>query len=313
MQEIQGNKLLQLHSDTVETVRRSINLEKDNDRRHAIDILKKWVEMQPHFLKKDFPDTYLESCIITSKGSIENAKKRLDKMCTIKTLMPEFFEEINPKSDFDVMFDVVNVAICPKLTREHHRLFMAKGLKTPTEPQHITLVYKFCILISEYARRHDYVDGFRVVYELSALDLVKFVSNINVVELRQALSIYMDGYGMKLKGIHLITQSKAIDLLVQIFKQILKPKLASRIHIHKSCDELHDLIGKEVLPVEFGGYEKSIKELQDEWINVLASKENMDYMREMRGAKTNESLRQSDRFNAEYAGMPGTFRVLSVD
>ncbi|CAG4932502.1 unnamed protein product [Colias eurytheme] len=313
MVEIQGNKMLQLHSDTVDFVRKSINLEKEEDRRHAIDILKKWVESQPHFLKKDFPDPYLESYIITSKGSIENAKKRLDKMCTVKTLMPEFFEELNPKKDLDVIFEVINVAICPKLTKEHHRLFVAKALKTPTNAQHISVVYRFCILISEYVRRYDYVDGFRVVYDLTEVDLVKFVSNINVVELRQAFSIYMDGYGMKVKGIHMITQSKAIDLLVQIFKQILKPKLASRIHIYKSSDELHDIIDKDVLPVDFGGYEKSIKEMQDDWVNVLSSKDVMDYMREMRGAKTNENLRQNNRFNEEYAGMPGTFRVLSVD
>lgn len=51
----------------------------------------------------------------------------------------------------------------------------------------------------------------------------------------------------------------------------------------------------------------------DEWIEVLSSEEFLSYLDEMNSATTNESFRQKDQFTEQYAGMPGTFRLLSVD
>lgn len=43
---------------------------------------------------------YLEITLITTKGLIERAKTRLDKLCTFKTLLPQFFEIDNSKTEF---------------------------------------------------------------------------------------------------------------------------------------------------------------------------------------------------------------------
>ncbi|XP_038216261.1 clavesin-1-like [Zerene cesonia] len=160
--------------------------------------------------------------------------------------------------------------------------------------------------------------------------MMKFISKLSPVELRQALSISMDCYGLKIKGIHFISQSRAIETLVTIVKQVLKPKLANRIFVHKTHDEILDIIGKDLLPVEFGGNERSIKELHvsklcindnlisqktvsEEWVKELSSKKHLNYMRQMYEACTDENLRTREKFNEDYAGMPGTFRLLTVD
>lgn len=43
---------------------------------------------------------YLETSIILAKGSLERAKNTLDKLCTLKTLLPQFFSKYDVKSDF---------------------------------------------------------------------------------------------------------------------------------------------------------------------------------------------------------------------
>lgn len=53
--------------------------------------------------------------------------------------------------------------------------------------------------------------------------------------------------------------------------------------------------------------------LTDRWIDTLSSKEHLDYMTAANKARTDESLRKVDKFNADYLGMPGTFRTLNVD
>lgn len=52
-----------------------------------------------------------------------------------------------------------------------------------------------------------------------------------------------------------------VDALVTLFKQVLSTKLGDRIHVHKSIDTLYDSVPKEILPVEFGGDEISLKKL----------------------------------------------------
>lgn len=41
---------------------------------------------------------YLERSIIISKGSVERAKAKMDKICTFRTLFPHFFKEFDMKN-----------------------------------------------------------------------------------------------------------------------------------------------------------------------------------------------------------------------
>ena len=66
---------------------------------------------------------------------------------------------------------------------------------------------------------------------------------------------------MRIKGFHLLSQSKAIDALVALFKQVFSAKLASRIIVHKTMDTLYDHVPKETLPKDYGGNEKTLTEL----------------------------------------------------
>lgn len=50
---------------------------------------------------------YLETTLITAKGSIERAKQKLDKLCTLRTLMPEFFPTTITKEMFKSLEEFV--------------------------------------------------------------------------------------------------------------------------------------------------------------------------------------------------------------
>lgn len=51
----------------------------------------------------------------------------------------------------------------------------------------------------------------------------------------------------------------------------------------------------------------------EDWVDELSTDEHKAYIKHINSAGTNESLRSRDKFNAEYAGLPGTFRLLTVD
>ncbi|XP_038216350.1 uncharacterized protein LOC119835530 [Zerene cesonia] len=167
--------------------------------------------------------------------------------------------------------------------------------------------------IAEYVKQCDFAFGYHLVVDFLNINVIDLINKLNIVEFRQSFNLYMEAYGMRIIAIHIVSTSKLIDAFVTILKQILKPKIVERIKLHKSWDELHDILGKEVIPNDFGGYEKSVKDIHDDWVEELSNPGFRQYLREMNSASTDESRRPSNKFSEEYAGVPGTFRVLSVD
>ncbi|XP_013167580.1 PREDICTED: retinaldehyde-binding protein 1-like [Papilio xuthus] len=313
MDSIPKNSLLQFNPDTLEYVRKKCNLHQPGRMQEAIKILDEWTKKQAHFKNKKFDPHYLETTIIACKGSMERSKAQIDSICTFRTLMPTFFRRLNVKHDLGNLYDIVRPVILPKMTPDHHRVFMVKLNGAAFEASQFMDYYNFCIIIAEYLKVHDYLNGFLVFTDFNEINLMDFVTKLNPIELRQALTIYMQGFGMRLKGIHILSSSKLIDVLITILKQILSEKLIKRICVHKTMDTVYEHIPKNILPSEFGGEGGSVKEIHESWVELLSTDEHLAYLDGQRETRTDEALRQSQVFNEQYAGMPGTFRTLTVD
>lgn len=59
----------------------------------------------------------------------------------------------------------------------------------------------------------------------------------------------------------MLTKSKAIDMIVKMVKQFLSQKITDRLKIIKSVEELHQEVERDILPVEYGGKERSIRNI----------------------------------------------------
>ncbi|XP_038216288.1 alpha-tocopherol transfer protein-like [Zerene cesonia] len=313
MDVLSDNVILEFHPDTLRVVRKEINLNKPGEIKDALAILKEWVQAQRHFKKKDFADHYLESTLIAAKGSIERAKKLLDGMCTLRTLLPKFFNSFNVRRDTYEFSKVTCPVLLPKLTKDHHRVYVAKAIGNFSTAEQYLQFYKFCALMGEYAKLHDYVANIEVVLDLAESNILKIVSVMDVVDLRHGLTILMDGFGLRIKGIHIITESKTVEALLALLKQVLKPKAVYRMHTYKSREAVCNIIGEDVLPVDLGGTERSLDTLKEEWLNVLSSEDFTRYIEDLYKGGTDETRRASVKFNEEYSGLPGTFRVLTLD
>ncbi|KAI5638801.1 hypothetical protein NE865_08685 [Phthorimaea operculella] len=92
MESLPKDKILQYNDNTLEEVRKCFNLDRAGAMKASVDMLEEWVKKQDHFTKKNFDRRYLEVTIILCKGSLERAKERLDRACTMRTLMPHVFD-----------------------------------------------------------------------------------------------------------------------------------------------------------------------------------------------------------------------------
>ncbi|XP_072934344.1 uncharacterized protein [Epargyreus clarus] len=313
MQCIPKNSLLEHRPETFLSIRKEYNLDKPGEMEDAIRILREWVQKQHHFKKKDFSDHYLEATIIACKGSIERAKTQIDRMCTLRTLLPHFFGTYNVKTDMGIVFDVMTAVILPKLTPDLYRVFLVKINKKAYLIKDYLNYFIHNIILAEYIKTHDYCLGFHIILDLTEMNIMDFLPNLNPVQIRQAMTIMIEGYGMRIKGMHIFSPSKLIDSFVMILKQVTSPKIASRIHSYTTLEPLSNIVPFEVLPSDYGGQERPLKAIFEEWKDLLSSKEHLEHLESMNEAGTDESCRQTDKFNEQYAGMPGTFRLLTVD
>uniref|UniRef100_A0A2A4J610 CRAL-TRIO domain-containing protein n=1 Tax=Heliothis virescens TaxID=7102 RepID=A0A2A4J610_HELVI len=313
MVSVLQDKILEFHPDTLEYARKDVNLDKQGRIEEAVDILDDWVNKQRHFVKKDFSRDYLERTLINAKGMVERAKQRIDKLCTFKTLMPELYPKTVAKSDYAVIDNYVRYALLPKMTKEHYRVSIFNIKSDEYTSMHVHIFYKYVIVLNEYIRIRDYNCGYVIVMDFTDVNILNFMTKCTPLELRQIITIMTEGYGMRIKQIHVISTSKMVDALLGFLKQALSSKLASRIHLHKDNETLLDFFPKEILPKEYGGEERSMQTLNDEWREAVTAKDFVDYFEEMYHAKTDESCRQATSFNEQYIGMPGSFRALSVD
>ncbi|PZC72916.1 hypothetical protein B5X24_HaOG210351 [Helicoverpa armigera] len=157
--KLEDTPLLKFRSDTVVEVRKELNLDQD-----AIDKMlqtfEDWIAKQNHFTRKEFDRHFLETSIVHAKGSLEKAKRTLDKLCTLKTLLPTFFNKCDVKNEFTDISVCILHATMPVLTNTNYRVYVAKITSTHVDSQ-IVLDYCRFIILEGYALR------IKVIYVVS--------------------------------------------------------------------------------------------------------------------------------------------------
>ncbi|XP_045770140.1 alpha-tocopherol transfer protein-like [Maniola jurtina] len=305
------DQVFEFKPDTKQFIRKQYDLDKQERIEEAIIILRDWLNKQAHMVRKEYSNEYLEKIIIHSKGSVERAKMKLDKIATYRSLLPQFFEPLSDPAKLPMLDNVLS-GFLPKLTKDHYRVFMMKILTKKFETGFFDY-YRYFVMICEYLLAQDYCNGILVVIDYTETKIVEVIKAINIMEMHQGVAIIMDGFGMRIKGIHIITQSKAIDTLITLFKQVLSAKVAERIQVHFSVDDLQEYIPKEILPRDYGGQAKSLSEFACVLKSTIGSENNMKYLKEMQNARIDENYRREDKLNDQYLGIPGSFRKLNVD
>ncbi|XP_063628895.1 uncharacterized protein LOC134800326 [Cydia splendana] len=305
---------LKFNQDQLNIVRKICNMEDPGRMKQGAEILRDWLQKQEYFNKKDYSDTFYEQMLVFTKGSVERAKSRYEKHCTLKTIWPQYFIPTDVNS-FRKDFQLYQSVLLPDVTEEGCRVSLSRFSDDVTLTADLfTRFTKFIVSICEYAIAHDYPNGFVIILDhrsINLLELIAFCTR-HFTLLQHCITIILEGYGMRVKAIHVVTPSKAADALVTFLKPLLTAKVASRIHVHRDVETLFAHVAKKMLPVELGGEAPSLIEMQENFLQALCTKEHEEWMKEAQRATINESKKSQD-FNNDSIGMPGSFRSLNVD
>ncbi|KAH1009197.1 uncharacterized protein LOC109546927 isoform X1 [Dendroctonus ponderosae] len=276
-----------------------------------VDILRKWSEKQSHWPEMPTLNGLLY-CILVSKFSIENAKKRTDMYYTIKGLMPEIFT-VHPSSPEVIKHS--EIAYCvpiPKPTKSHERIFYVQ-LNPDYNPEDFKIELFFIQIthMVEVIIQEDKCYNFHIIFNASGIK-IGHLARTHPMVLKKMSICFEKVYGYRVASIFVVNTYPYLDTFVnKLAMHLAVEKIRNRMKVSRNSDVLFEAFDKSLLPTDIGGEGLSLKELR---LLLLKEFERMtprfDRLQTMR---TDESLRPAELQNDDTLGYYGNFKKLDLD
>ncbi|XP_050302174.1 uncharacterized protein LOC126740269 [Anthonomus grandis grandis] len=304
------SKLLQVTEEEKKKILQHYDLsEEDFDER--VNMLKEWTNKCEHLPKEDV-DNKFRIALLNCKMSLEKAKKSLEGYYRIRSRYSnEIFDKMTPKTkEYLESKKLVKTVVMPNLTPDLHRITIFK-VSDPNGEACDAFLYELPVLM---------MAEIRLITDL-------FISNIIIIDfdgyswknvlkytptVQQKLVDILMSVNLRIHSIHFINQTNFMDYVMRLLKSLLPSKLVNKIHNHQSYDELKEHLSAENLPSNYGGKQKSIEVLHEEWCEQI--EESDDLFQKLLSVKSTEKIEldqtQQDLFGC---GAEGSFRKLTLD
>lgn len=274
--------------------------------------LRSWIKQAPHLKSRD-DDQFLVSFLRGCKYSLEKAKKKIEMYYVARTTTPEFFADRDPSDKF--MQELINLgAIMPLPVDESKadpRMILTRLGGYDYSKYHFMSVMKATYLMADWCMINSdvtIISGHVSVVDLKGCGL-SLMTQITP-SLIKKLSSLLEPFPVRIKAIHLVNPPKGIDTAFKLFMSICHEKLRNRVFMHENFDELQKVVDKKNLPVEYGGTNKKIQEIIDEWVEIL----HRDRQWFLDDAQYKiDNLQASGAADNSMFGVSGSFRSLEID
>ncbi|XP_014283730.1 retinol-binding protein pinta [Halyomorpha halys] len=273
--------------------------------------LKEWLEKQPH-LPQDVEHEILLAFVNGTK-TLEIAKRKLDAYYSNRNRGAKLYDEISRdvNAQFRERSKALSQFFLTSSTPEGHRVFFLTindcFEKVFDHPHEIT---RMVMMIELLLKKWPDNTGAYLVIDCAGVPSSLFTM-ISPTALAASLNCYQEGYPIKLKASIAINAPPFVEFVVNnLFKPLMKAKLFKRVKVvNEGVTFLKQFMPLEILPSNYGGKDKSVAELNDEWLNIM--EENREWFMNSMKQASDEKKRPPD--SESTYGIDGTFRKLAVD
>ncbi|XP_039277743.1 alpha-tocopherol transfer protein-like [Nilaparvata lugens] len=305
--------LVLANTETKEKVIKEFDIKKD-DLETGIKTLKEWIQTQPH-LPDCLNDKELEAVLVMNKNSIERTKKSIDTYWSARNRCPEFYTDRDPcLPEIRQSEEAVKYFPLPELTPEGYRVDVFYVSDLDSKHFDVKSTMKRVLAIADIRRKEEtYCSGDYIIYDCQHFT-ISHLSKFTPTLASKALFCTQEAVSTRMKGIFLINSNKYVESVVNIFKPLMKEKIANRIHIFSGDHtELYKFIPQDILPNEYGGKAGSRDELSKAWLKRIESER--EWLIKEGSMAADESKRPADSLVKDSAmfGVVGNFKKLSFD
>ncbi|KDR19512.1 Retinaldehyde-binding protein 1-like protein 2 [Zootermopsis nevadensis] len=300
-----------LDERTKQAVLAEIGLNKDS-LKEAVRVLKEWLEQQPH-LPSECDEGRLERRFVWCKASLERTKSAIDMYYTLRAVVPEILSNRDPFSPW--FRQITSVSYClplPTLTDDCHRVVVLGNLDPDASKYNVLDVFKLIFMVGDVRFSEDCCVADTYIVDMTNFG-VGHIAKITMPAVKKLEICAIKGYSARIRAIHYVNVPRYADVLINLVRSVMKPKIASRMQVHtKGMNTLHKEIDRKILPEEFGGQAGSISDLWTMWKQKLGN--YREWFLEQENVKVDESKRPGESFNtSDLFGFEGSFRQLNVD
>ncbi|EFA05518.1 alpha-tocopherol transfer protein-like [Tribolium castaneum] len=276
-----------------------------------IEAIEEWLKKQPH-LQKIPTDIPIENFLHLAKFSVEGTKRLIDDFYTIRSQLPRIFntKEVNPNSEILAKYADISYFIpLPKLTSDLSRVIVCKFIED-SELFNPIYSYIWSVNVNVIRLLDDFAVNNIVIYDLEHCTL-RHLAKITPTMLKIFPEIRKKILNRSVKSVNLVNCSSLTDYFLRFFKPLASQKVVERICVHNDLQSLHQVVPKEVLPKDYGGEEKSLKELND--LLKCKVRESRDVFDNLDNFTVDETLRPAKLVNDDILGVYGNFKRLAID
>ncbi|XP_047353556.1 alpha-tocopherol transfer protein-like [Vespa velutina] len=276
-----------------------------------LQIIRAWLDKQPHLPKIE--DIYLILFLNSNYYQLERTKTTIDNFYTIRTHVPEFFSNRDPfLKDIRTQFSVTSHIPLKKMTNEGYQIIF--GNMIDPEPSHYIFYenIKYFFMVVELANiKTGPTNGLVYVGDVQNLSL-GHIGRINLMGIKKFLYFIQEAAPIRLKQIHIINSTPAMEVLLNMCKPFMKKELYEMIHF-STLESLEKFLPVDALPNEIGGKGGNLKDLINEQTKLLD--ENREwFLKEEITKRVNESLRVGKpKLSNDIFGVEGSFKKLDID
>ncbi|CAG9832595.1 unnamed protein product [Diabrotica balteata] len=235
-----------------------------------------------------YADTMITFFLVYNNFSIEKTKQSLDMYYSVKTIIPDIYQNTLPfSSTVKSVYEELTFVPLPNLTPNLQNVVFARLNGDPE----------------------------KLVGELS----VVIMTHINEVKIWEGLSlgdIYIfdfsnEIWNNQIKEMHVINASSTSEALIALMRKFIYKDLKEKIFVHESLADLYKVVPREILPKEYGGNEKSLDELKDLWYATI--QKHRPRFEELENMVVNEDRRPNPCKNCDILGYYGNYMRIDVN
>jgi len=283
----------------------------------GVQLIKEWVNKSPHMHSIKKEDEVYKMFLRGCKYSLERTKEKLDFFYSVRGNLPEWFDQWDP---FNKKTQIVLNAgtYLPLKGFDKHGRFAVLMRPGTIDPNQVKMEesFKASTLIMELAMSGNIqaqVKGFVLIQDMGGMTASHAVQ-MSPAMAKKAMTVWQDAYPARPQAMHFLNMPSVMESLFSMVQSLQKQKMKERNHVHSKGDysKLHENVGTDILPKEYGGNGESLEDLRVFWKKEV--EQNKDWLIQQTRYKTDEKKRiGKPRLHADIFGIEGSFRKLEID
>jgi CRAL/TRIO domain len=259
-------------------------------------------------------DVYLLQFLRVRKFNVHAAFQTMERTYVVQFRYPQFFGRSEFAAKMAKMMEMMKTGCVLPFTKRgvHGQKFVLLNISRWNVDE---------FNVHDYVRLQSHIHNVLLEEEITQICGICFIFDYTNVKMRHFFSPndlvdYLDTAKKcsvaRIKGMYFVNPPSLGKLVIQTVKSVLSEKINKRLIVFNSIDELKNVIDPAILPKEYGGNEKTIDEMMQDFYKLQAMhKENVDKIWDFGVDRKNVNLEKV--WSSVVDESVGSFRKLEID